>query len=40
MEPLYLEDCPKYELSKQIYLQGFSKAGDRTGFMLYPLFKS
>ncbi len=34
--PLYLEDCPKYELQKGLYLQGFSKAGDRTGFMLFP----
>lgn len=35
--PLYLEDCPKIQIgSKGMYLQGFSKAGDRTGFMLYP----
>lgn len=37
MEPLYLEDCDKYNIgSKGMYLQGFSKAGDRTGFMLFP----
>lgn len=37
MEPLYLEDCEKFQIgSKGMYLQGFSKAGDRTGFMLYP----
>lgn len=35
--PLYLEDCPKFPIgTKGMYLQGFSKAGDRTGFMLYP----
>lgn len=37
MEPLYLEDCEKIQIgSKGMYLQGFSKAGDRTGFMLFP----
>lgn len=35
-ELLYLEDCKKFQLTKNIYLQGISKAGDRTGFMLYP----
>lgn len=36
-EKLYIEDCPKYHLNdKGMYLQGFSKAGDRTGFMLFP----
>lgn len=36
--PLYLEDCNKFYLDdkKSMYLQGFSKAGDRTGFMLFP----
>lgn len=35
--PLYLEDCSKFPIgTKGMYLQGFSKAGDRTGFMLYP----
>jgi ribonuclease Z len=35
--PLYIEDCQKFQLNtKGMYLQGFSKAGDRTGFMLYP----
>ncbi len=37
MEPLYIEDCVKLQLnSKGWYLQGFSRAGDRTGFILYP----
>ena len=37
MEPFYIEDCEKYAVnSKGWYLQGFSKAGDRTGFILYP----
>ena len=34
--PLYLEDCKKYYLTDKIYLQGYSCAGDRTGFMIYP----
>lgn len=36
-EPYYIEDCEKVQLnSKGWSLQGFSKAGARTGFILYP----
>lgn len=37
MEPFYIEDCSKIPInSKGWYLQGFSRAGDRTGFVLHP----
>lgn len=36
-EPLYIEDCEQVVLnSKGWTLKGYSRAGDRTGFILYP----
>ena len=39
MSKARIEDCEKFTLDNpgKWTIQGFSKAGDRTGFMLYPL---
>lgn len=33
-DPHFIEDCETYNLGKDLMLQGFSRAGDRTGFII------